>query len=1061
LQAVEESSEEMPTVSAKKLRALSRILAEYETLLTEHQLRDPEDRLDQAASRIGSSDLVKGRHVFVDGYMSFTVPEIRVLTALAMAAESFVLTLCVDPEDLIVYRAATDEARRMGLPFPEAGFPRTVYGSLERPIFSPTARTLLLVEDAFSREGLKARIRNLPSTPRFVSTSLAELEREALCSGEAEEKKAPERSEKQGAGDIEILAAVHPEQEVLAWARRIDRWVRLGELDGARQTQSNGSQLPQPERSGARYRDVAVLLRDPAAYAGLIQEIFPRYDIPFFIDLPTDLTFHPIPATLLAALGVLEHRWNRPSVMSLLRSPLLGLTRLEADLLENVSLEYGIEFHRWHKEEWKAYIPPPRRKTARPRDAETREEDHEHHEEDDDVDLAATDRRYRIQKAQVDLGNRIRETILLRIRKYEEEWGDGTISFRDAARGLIRLAEDLDLIGRQEQLAIAQDERAVARQVLTSFSSLLEDGVRLMGDVPVTPTLFAQLIRNGLRALRLARTPQSLDAVTIGDFQRSRINEARAVIVGGLTAEAVPRSVPDRPLLNEDEERWMSKAGLSTGPSPQARQDEEAYLTYIAWTRARECLLLTFPSSTTTGDSLHVSPYLSLVSRRLGIDLPTPTPEAGRQGIQTSEELAARLGRELSRHIADEEAGRDIPQASHEMPIHQIYNEALQTQPESPSLHVMRKALIHQRPGRLSPDVLAVLYPRGELMTSPSALETFGRCPYQSFARRNLRIEPRPEAVVQPRDTGMALHSALEKLFGRRDLPSPEEVRNKLEGIFQDLLKEKEFLAFDLDGPSRYQWNSSRRGLTHFASAEAGRLEKARYKPGGVEVSFGFPEGKPHLVVPAGADRRILIRGRMDRVDIPDDVPWDATEGAQAIVLDYKRSFGTRAVRTELEEGERLQTGIYMLALQDVFDLSPVGGFYVAVLPAPVTPDKRGDAANPLGFKFRGIILGDEVTSYDPDKAFIGSLKGGGKTTMSPEAMDEILSLTRAYIADFGRRTLDGEIRAVPYQRSGSDLPRVCEYCDYRDLCRFDPMRHPVLRAHSRPETDKSGEGSS
>jgi ATP-dependent helicase/nuclease subunit B len=372
----------------------------------------------------------------------------------------------------------------------------------------------------------------------------------------------------------------------------------------------------------------------------------------------------------------------------------------------------------------------------------------------------------------------------------------------------------------------------------------------------------------------------------------------------------------------------------------------------------------------------------------------------------------------------------------------------------------MRRALIHQRPGRLPSDVLAVLYPRGELQTSPSALETFGRCPYQSFARRILRIEPRPEAVVQPRDTGMALHSALETLFGQRELPSPADVSNKLKGIFRDLLKEKEFLAFDLDGPSRYQWSSSRRGLTHFATAEAGRLGKALYKPGDVEVAFGFPEGKPHLVVPAAADRRILIRGRMDRVDISATARWDAPEGAQAIVLDYKRSFGTRAVRTELEEGERLQTGIYMLALRDVFGLRPVGGFYVAVLPAPVTPDKKGGPANPLGFTFRGIILGDEIASYDPDKAFIGSLGHGGKTRMSPEAMDEILNLTRGYIADFGTRSLDGEIRAVPYQRSGSDLPRVCEYCDYRDLCRFDPMRDPVLRVHPKPEVDESGEDS-
>ncbi|MBU1701230.1 MAG: PD-(D/E)XK nuclease family protein [Candidatus Eisenbacteria bacterium] len=1045
----------------QKLRGLGRILEAYEQLLAEQGLRDPEDRLDMAVERIEESGaLVSGKEIVVDGFMSFTAPEIRMLCTLAQKASRLVVALCLDPADLKIYREEAAAAEAMGL-YPETGFPSLVYRKLNRPIFSPTARTFLILEEALREIGGAPALVPLPGRPRFLKNDLERVEREAIGPGQ------PGITLGDTEAVIEAVAAVHPADEVLHWARRIDRWIRLGDLPRG------------PNAAPPRYRDVVILVQEPEGYIGLLREIFPRYNIPFFLDIPIDITSHPFPAALLSILAVIERRWSRDAVMSLLRSPLLEMTPFEADLVENLSLQYGIEFHRWTAKPWEAMILPRRRRVEEDNPDETEEI-----EEPDDEErrYESVEQELEIQRIQCDLGNRVREEILLRVEDYEKRWSQETIPFREAASGLTELVDQLNLIEtlynkkRRNGELYNEDrphagetpaEKILARQVVDRTAAFLEEGVRLMGDVPVTPALFSALLREGLQALRLGRTPQSLDAVTIGDFQRSRVNEARAAILGGFTAEAVPRTVSDRPLFSEDEEADLARKGLSMGPSPQARQDEEAYLVYIALTRARERLCLTYPAATATGDSLHASPYLTGLARRLGLKIASPGGDGEILDPQTLEELTTLVGSGLSERIEAEEAGEAAPTAgmmppqvgaaagsaravmgSAPMNLDRLYNEFCAGASSHPqSFEILRRSLIYQRPWKLDREILSLLYPGSKLKTSASGLETFARCPYQLFVRKILRIEPRPEAVPRPRDTGNALHKALEILFGRPGAtPDPNNVEELLSRIFKTLRDSQEFLAFTLDAPSRYQWDRGRRGLTHYARAEAHRLAESLYKPLLAEAAFGFPQeegGKPALVIRAAGGRSIELRGRIDRLD--------TQAGRRAVVLDYKTGRQHETIRTVLERGEKLQAGLYMLALQEVFELRPAGAFYVGILPGPIGEEKQGDPENPLDIRQRGVILDEEAEAYDPRHCFVHGLSRGGKTGLGAEEMTQLLNLTRAYTAQFGGRILDGEIGAVPYGIASQGDPKPCQYCEARSLCRFDPLRSPIRHRHPEP----------
>ncbi|MEM4266787.1 MAG: PD-(D/E)XK nuclease family protein, partial [Candidatus Nanoarchaeia archaeon] len=65
------------------------------------------------------------------------------------------------------------------------------------------------------------------------------------------------------------------------------------------------------------------------------------------------------------------------------------------------------------------------------------------------------------------------------------------------------------------------------------------------------------------------------------------------------------------------------------------------------------------------------------------------------------------------------------------------------------------------------------------------------------------------------------------------------------------------------------------------------------------------------------SEREILIRGKIDRIDVTPD-------GKFALVIDYKT--GKRFKASSLENGTCLQLPLYLLAAKNLLGLEPLGG---------------------------------------------------------------------------------------------------------------------------------------
>ncbi|MCA9756089.1 MAG: PD-(D/E)XK nuclease family protein [Candidatus Eisenbacteria bacterium] len=1040
LEGIALASDVSPRVK-EKLLALGEVFQEYDGRLRDSGKRDPEEHLHGVLPLIAAEAELFGRtEVYVDGFLSWTRRESEVLSALALAGATLEIAFCMDAEQ---------PAERRRLPF------------------HPVARSLERLEALLLRSGVVVDgIIGLPdgNPMRFRTPELVRVER-ALYDLDASHGPTAGKDVPAGSA-IELRPARDPYHEVHTWARAIDRWQRLSE-DPIR-----------PEQIG-------VFVRDVERYRDALGRIFPRFGIDYFLDERRSVLAHPRVRLLLGALDVLLSSWRRSSVVSLLRNPLLGIAPAHVDLLENLSLELGRDFERWYdSSDWEIYALPDRSRFTgvagevvqdpielldpdRPRDEAASSDG----DEDDgpEVDEPMRERRPR---SAADANERqrldeIRRRVLLPLRRLERTWLSESWTGRLAADSL----EALLLEWVPELSAAAYEgvggsgwDPAWDARVDEAMGTLLHELGDLWSDVPTQPEEVARSLREGLLVLRLGVTPMRQGQVLVADVQRSRVTGIRAAIIGGVNDGVFPRTVSDDPILGDHDREALGSIGLRLGPNATERQEEEAYLFYIAMTRASDRVLVTWLGA--DGDGGEATPsFLVPELQRLFPNTSILTePEEEEDEIpyaelQNSGELAPAVLARLARKAREIAGARKITEEDHERAV--TNDHFLIGIHDDPTLASVVWEVGLGLPGLdsaiddiLPEELLGLVYPT-PIPSSVSRLQEFASCPFRNFAGSTLRLEPRPVAKVTPLETGTLAHHALELFLSgasnvelaqgenpsRTDPPavlSVDAIRERLAVIFGRLEHDKDYRAFQVDEASKYRWTSTRRSLEHYLALELTRLSNSGYHVMRRELPFGL-EGEPGLSMPLPEGRTLLLRGKIDRLDVREE------DGhTYALVVDYKRSSRT-GLPASLEKGIDLQLAAYLLYAQRELGLEPAGGLYVPVLPSPPREEKADPGAvNALQVRAHGLFLAEERTEIDGDTGILVS-RGSEQILPTKARRDELLDTAERFLRSYAHNQRRGWVEPRPLQTEPSRLP--CDRCDFPTVCRFRRDRDPKRRS--------------
>lgn len=961
---------------ARKLTDLARILTEYREWLDRNQLEDGDQLLEFASKAIHDvSDRIRFGGLWMDGFAEMTPQELEFLTAILPLCDRVTLAFCLDHNSpaspsswLSTWSLVSRTYERCRERIAALDYPTTV-----------------------------ERLHRVPEHGRFAGNPV--LDRlEASWPGSAPASGilagAPESTPTNSI--VRIIRCRNPEHEAEAAAREIVEHTRA---------------------RGGRYRDVAVLTRTLDPYHSVLQRVFRRFDIPYFLDRRQPVAHHPLAELTRHALRVVGSNYRHDDWFAALKTGLVPIDDEAVDRLENEALARG-----WHGGVWQKPI-------------QVRDEP--------DLQSWVESIREKVLPPFQTLASRIQTPV-------EPPGGtDLAAALRDFWRDL-RVQDRLSAWERNNTVESAHD--AVHATVWEQMQAWLDNLDLAFADERLPLRDWIPIVESGLARLTVGVIPPALDQVLIGAIDRSRNPDLKLSILLGLNESVFPLKPDDGGLLTDLERKSLEEHRLFVGTSKQMQLGRERYFEYIALSRSRERLIATFSEQGSGGQTLNPSPFID----RIIACLPWVTVEFPADGSPQSAlhpcqlppawRLALRTATSTSPALSTAD-GFDLAEWSRLQDDH------------------------------LSPTLAAALY-GSDLRTSVSRIEDFAACPFRFFVRSGLRAEERRRFALDHRQRGRFQHEILQRFHesltaeGRSWRQcTPDEAEARIATIGTGFMSDFGDGLLIRDDRHRFFARQMTDSLRSFIRAQIEWMKQYDFNPAAVETPFGEEEqGLPAWTIELENGRRIRFRGVIDRVDL---LPLDGRDEAWCIVIDYKSSARTLD-NVLMHHGIQLQLPAYLGVLKNLSDpdrffgvrrLVPVGGFYVNLRPSQSSAPNRIAARNAASSqksphqhrgRFNREVLGrldnrpdcPQGDQFSYRRNADGALRANTVDALSPGEFAAMLARVEALLAAMGNEIYNGNVRVDPF-RHGSH--RACDHCDFPSVCRIDPWTHR-WRQLARPE---------
>lgn len=774
---------------------------------------------------------------------------------------------------------------------------------------------------------------------------------------------------------IRIFCAGDPVREMEETARRILRLVR---------------------EKGCRYGEIAVVTGDLETYGSLARQAFEDAGIPFFVDEKHSILMNPFVEYIRAALEMAAQGFSYESVFRYLRCGMSDVTREETDWLENYAVALGIRgFKRW-KEKWV--------------------------------------RVYRGMKEESLLEiNRIRE-------KFTEETEALAVGFsgkkktvREYCQYLYefivksRIQEKLKI---QEEIFAQKGSRAMEKeyaQIYGIVMELLDKMAEILGEEMVSPEEFRQILETGMSQAKVALIPPGIDQVLIGDMERTRLKDIRALFFVGMNEGNIPKNTESGGLLTELDRDFFEDQGVELAPGPKELMNMQRFYLYLNLTRPSEHLYLSYSCSNSKGEA--VSPaYLIGTIRKLFPELSTERAEEPENLLDLLETPSTGFGFLLS--------GLENEEMQREPLFRELYSWYLRS-PEYQDLtrKLTEAAFVRKPADRISESVAKALY--GEISEySATRLERFAACAFAHFLQYGLVVTERAEYEFRAMDMGNVLHQALEKFAAelrRKGLDwaeLEEEQRDRIaEYCMEQVAADYGNTILKSSARNQYMIQRTLRILKRTVWALQEQLRCGKFVPEGFEVSIGG--------------------GRIDRLDVLKE-----DRKVYVKVIDYK-SGNTSFDLVGVYYGLQLQLVVYMDAAMEAeknkhpdCQIEPAGIFYYNIKDPMIQTVIRDDLQNLekkiyKELKMNGLVNSSDDILHKIDAGAsslpVSFKKDGGFRKGSSVATREQFQLLNQYvknkISEIRSHILSGDAEVSPYEMGKKN---ACAYCAYQGVCGFD-----------------------
>lgn len=786
------------------------------------------------------------------------------------------------------------------------------------------------------------------------------------------------------------------------------------------------------------YRDIAVVTGDMDRYGFAAREMFGRFAIPYFLDQTNKLVLNPFIEFIRSALLVVTQEYSYESVFHFLRCGMTDITPDETDRLENYCLNMGIRGRKaWNRK------------------------------------FTRRMKRQDEEAAELDALNAAREKITemlepLMKKKTQKVTGK---EFVNALYAFIVNASIEEKLAEYEQFFTEQGDFVRAKeyaQIYRLVMELLEQICGLLGEEELEIKEFADILDAGFAEIKVGTIPQTVDKVVIGDIQRTRLCEIKALFFVGVNDGIIPKGGGTGGIISDIDREFLQESEYELAPTPRQQMYIQRLYLYLMMTKPTERLYLSYAKVDNEGKSIRPAYLVSTVTRLFpDIAVTQPQMRPVEDQIESPADALSYLVGLLRRYAAD-----DI--GDEKQLFITLYDTYVRNEKYAPVLEQMKRAafsyLSNADRNRIPRELAGMLYGQ-VLKNSVSRLEKFASCAYAHFLQYGLSLEERDKYSFESVDMGNVFHAVLESFSDRLaeegytwfDFPKEAGERIVAECLENYAVSYGETILYS-SKRNEYMITRMRRILNRTVQTLQYQLQKGAFTPENFELSFQMTSDLDAVNIALSKEERLQLIGRIDRVDT-----CRKEDKLYVKVIDYKsgnRKFDLAA----LYYGLQLQLVVYMNAAVEVQKkknpdtrVIPAAMLYYHVSD-PMTETDKGspdiaeiEAAILDELKMTGMVSDDEEVIRLLDKDFetkstvipVARKKDGSFTqasaVLSDRDFETVSDFVNHKIKELGTSILNGDIGLNPYEQKDMG---ACTYCAYKSVCGFDKKLGSGLVRH-------------
>ena len=774
---------------------------------------------------------------------------------------------------------------------------------------------------------------------------------------------------------------------------------------------------------GCRFRDFAVVAGSLDDYGKEALRAFSGSGIPCFIDEKKPALANPFVEWIRAAVDMAVQSYSYESVFRYLRCGFSGFSQEDTDRMENYVVALGIHGRKQYEERWV--------------------------------------RNYRGQKPEeTEELNRLRERFLEETAGFAAGMRERHSTAAGKSRVLYNLMVKLDIqkkLKAQEEAFARQGEAALQKeyaQIYGIVMKFLDKVVEVLGDEPCSLRDYQKILEAGLTEIQVGLIPPASDQVLVGDIERTRLKHIKYLFFVGLNEGLVPKPVSKAGILSEQDRERLQAAGRELSPTAREEMYRQRFYLYLSLTKPSEGLFLSFCKADAGGQPLLPS-YLAGVILGLFPALKIRDLAAEQhktRGLETPAGIQERFLQALHRVL---EGGQDPAFGA----LYHWYGKNPERKRKRSLL--LEAAFFENHTSGIGRAAARALYGK-VLANSATRLELFSSCACAHFLRYGLNLQERVRYEFTPADMGTVIHQALEcfsRKLEKRGLSWRELSDEFRESLADESLEEitGDYGNTILHSSSRGTWQIQRirRILRRTVWVLQEQIRRGRFDPEGAEIAFSMREGLSALQVALSEDETLLLKGRIDRLDVCRE-----ENRLYLRIVDYKTG-STSMDLNLLLEGLQLQLAVYLSAALELeqrkhpdLQAEPAGMYYYRV-GDPLIPGTPGESREEIrrkildALKLDGLsrwegeilsLLDEELISAGKSSVIPVSFKKDGALSRTSRAAGEeqflaIQRFTEKKIREIGRAILEGRTEARPYRL---EQKTACDYCPYRGICGFD-----------------------